>query len=136
MVTVRSMITPSKPKPGDRVAIVSPSAGLPGLFPRPYELGLRRLRDDFGLVPVEYPTTRVMGAAPADRAADLHAAFADPTITAVITSIGGDDQRAAAAVPCRADRAGQGMVDRPAHDAGRTRGLRRRPAPGRPTRLR
>ncbi len=92
MVTVRSMITPSKPKPGDRVAIVSPSAGLPGLFPRPYELGLRRLRDDFGLVPVEYPTTRVMGAAPADRAADLHAAFADPTITAVITSIGGDDQ--------------------------------------------
>ena len=83
---------PPKPKRGDRVAIVSPSSGLPGLFPTPYELGLQRLRDDFGLVPVEYPTTRRMGSTPADRAADLHAAFADPTITAIITSIGGDDQ--------------------------------------------
>src|SRR5262249_39660425 len=30
--------------------------------------------------------------APGDRAADLHAAFADPDIKAVIASIGGDDQ--------------------------------------------
>jgi muramoyltetrapeptide carboxypeptidase LdcA involved in peptidoglycan recycling len=80
-----------KPSRGDRVAIVSPSAGLPELFPRPYELGLERLRDEFGLVPVEYPTTRKMGSAPAERAADLHAAFADPSVTAVICSIGGDD---------------------------------------------
>jgi muramoyltetrapeptide carboxypeptidase LdcA involved in peptidoglycan recycling len=33
-----------------------------------------------------------MGSTPADRAADLHAAFADPEIRAVIASIGGDDQ--------------------------------------------
>src|SRR5215472_7209968 len=83
---------PPKPRPGDRVAIVSPSSGLPGVFPRPFELGLSRLRADFGLVPVEYPTTRVMNSAPGDRAADIHAAFADPDITAVITSIGGDDE--------------------------------------------
>lgn len=83
---------PAKPRPGDRVAILSPSSGLPGLFPRPFELGLSRLRTDFGLIPVEYPTTRVMGSAPADRAADIHAAFADPGITAVITSIGGEDE--------------------------------------------
>jgi muramoyltetrapeptide carboxypeptidase LdcA involved in peptidoglycan recycling len=83
---------PPKPGPGDRVAIVSPSAGLPGVFPLPFELGLRRLRDDFGLVPVEYPTTRTMGASPQARAADLHAAFADPGIAAVITSIGGEDE--------------------------------------------
>ena len=74
------------------MAIVSPSSGLPGLFPVPFELGLARLRDDFGLVPVEYPTTRRMGSSPADRAADIHAAFADPTIAAIISSIGGDDQ--------------------------------------------
>jgi muramoyltetrapeptide carboxypeptidase LdcA involved in peptidoglycan recycling len=89
------MITPEyppKPEPGDRVAVVSPSAGLPELFPRPYELGLERLRKDFGLEPVEYPTTRKMGATPQERAADLHAAFADPDIKAVIASIGGDDQ--------------------------------------------
>ena len=85
-------VYPPKPRPGDLVAIVSPSSGLPGIFPRPFELGLSRLREDFGLIPVEYPTTRTMNSAPADRAADLHAAFADPEITAVITSIGGDDE--------------------------------------------
>ncbi|MFF4294163.1 S66 peptidase family protein [Streptomyces vinaceus] len=83
---------PAKPRPGDRVAVLSPSSGLPGLFPLPHELGLRRLRDDFGLNPVEYPTTRTMGASPEARAADIHAAFADPDIKAVIASIGGDDQ--------------------------------------------
>jgi muramoyltetrapeptide carboxypeptidase LdcA involved in peptidoglycan recycling len=85
-------IYPPKPRPGDRVAIVSPSAGLPELFPAPYELGLRRLREDFRLVPVEYPATRRMGASPEERADDLHAAFVDPEIKAVIASIGGDDQ--------------------------------------------
>lgn len=83
---------PAKPVPGDRVAIVSPASGLPGILPLPYELGLRRLREDFGLIPVEYPTTRKMHSSPQERAADLHAAFADPQIKAVITSIGGDDQ--------------------------------------------
>jgi muramoyltetrapeptide carboxypeptidase LdcA involved in peptidoglycan recycling len=83
---------PAKPRPGDRVAVLSPASGLPELFPQPYELGLRRLTEDFGLVPVEYATTRRMGASPKDRAADIHAAFADPTIRAVFTSIGGDDQ--------------------------------------------
>ena len=87
-----SMINPPKAEPGDRVAIVSPSAGLPGLFPLPYELGLHRLKTEFGLEPVEYPTTRKMGSTPRERAADLHEAFADPTIKAVIATIGGDDQ--------------------------------------------
>ncbi|MFG2053574.1 S66 peptidase family protein [Micromonospora sp. NPDC048930] len=82
---------PAKPKPGDRVAVVSPSAGLPGLFPHVHELGLRRLREEFGLEPVEYPTTRRMGADPRDRARDMTAAFADPTITAVLATVGGDD---------------------------------------------
>ncbi len=78
-------------QPGDKVAVVSPSGGLPEIFPAPYELGLRRLRD-FGLEPVEYPTTRRLGTSPADRAADLHAAWSDPSIRAVIATIGGDDQ--------------------------------------------
>jgi muramoyltetrapeptide carboxypeptidase LdcA involved in peptidoglycan recycling len=76
---------------GDRVAVVSPSSGLPEIFPGPYELGLERLRG-FGLVPVEYPTTRKLGATPQERADDLHAAWSDPSIRAVIASIGGDDQ--------------------------------------------
>lgn len=72
--------------------MLSPSSGLPGLFPLPYELGLRRLLEDFSLKPVEYPTSRKMGATPQERAADIHAAFADPGIKAVLASIGGDDQ--------------------------------------------
>ena len=83
---------PATVSAGDRVAIVSPSSGLPEILPLPFELGLRRLEHDFGLIPVEYPTTRRMGASPQERAADVNAAFADPTITAVISSIGGDDQ--------------------------------------------
>ncbi|MFI5714090.1 S66 peptidase family protein [Kribbella sp. NPDC051620] len=76
---------------GDRVAVVSPSGGLPEVFPGPYDLGLERIRE-FGLVPVEYPTTRRLNTTPEERAADLHAAWSDPSIRAVIASIGGDDQ--------------------------------------------
>ncbi|WP_151478433.1 S66 family peptidase [Streptomyces albicerus] len=83
---------PPKPVPGDRIAVVSPSTALPGLLPLPYELGLERLRKEYGLEPVEYPATRKMGSTPQERADDIHAAFADPDIKAVIASIGGDDQ--------------------------------------------
>jgi muramoyltetrapeptide carboxypeptidase LdcA involved in peptidoglycan recycling len=83
---------PPKPRPGDKVAVLSPSAGLPGILPLPYELGIRRIRKDFGLVTVEYPTTRAMGASAVARAADIHSAFADPAIAAVFASIGGDGQ--------------------------------------------
>ncbi|MFI2433814.1 S66 peptidase family protein [Streptomyces sp. NPDC018693] len=89
------MTTPSyppKPSPGDRIAVISPSSGLPELFPRPYELGLERLSEEFGLRPVEYPATRTMGASARQRADDIHAAFADPDVKAVFASIGGDDQ--------------------------------------------
>ncbi|GAA3494248.1 LD-carboxypeptidase [Streptomyces prasinosporus] len=86
------ILYPPKPSPGDRVAVISPSSGLPGLFPLPHELGLGRLRTEYGLRPVEYPATRTMGSTPQERADDIHAAFADPEIKAVIASIGGDDQ--------------------------------------------
>ena len=57
---------PGKPCRGDAVAVLSPSA--------------------------EYPTTRAAQAPPAARAGDIHAAFADPDIKAVIASIGGEDE--------------------------------------------
>lgn len=83
---------PPKVTTGDKVAVVSPSFAAPALFPDVHELAMRRLRADFGLRPVEYPTTRMLHASPADRAADLMAAFADPDIRAVLATIGGDDQ--------------------------------------------
>jgi muramoyltetrapeptide carboxypeptidase LdcA involved in peptidoglycan recycling len=89
---VPEAIYPPKPKPGDKVAVLSPASGLPELFPHVFDQGLLRLREVFDLEPVEFPTTRRIGTDPRDRARDLHAAFADPEITAVLASIGGDDQ--------------------------------------------
>lgn len=87
------MISPfTKLTPGDKVAILSPSFAAPGRFPLVYQLGLERLRNVFGLVPVEYPTTAKLGATAFERAADLVAAFSDPEIQAVIATIGGNDQ--------------------------------------------
>ena len=77
---------------GDKVAILSPSFAAPGRWPHIYELGLKRLRDGFGLEPVEFPTTRKVGASKEERAKDLIAAFENSDIKAVIASIGGDDQ--------------------------------------------
>ncbi len=77
---------------GDKVAVLSPSFAAPARYPQVFELGLRRIREVFELEPVEYPTTRKLGASGQERAADLVAAFEDPKIKAVIASIGGDDQ--------------------------------------------
>jgi len=74
------------------VAVVSPSFAAPGVAPAVHEQAMGRLAEVTGLVPVEYPTTRQIGASPRDRAADLNAAFADPQIRAVLATIGGEDQ--------------------------------------------
>lgn len=83
---------PPKLTAGDKVAVVSPSFAAPGMFPAVHEISMRRLREELGVEPVEYPTTRRLNATSQDRAADLTAAFADPSIRAVLASIGGDDQ--------------------------------------------
>jgi muramoyltetrapeptide carboxypeptidase LdcA involved in peptidoglycan recycling len=81
-----------KLSPGDRVAVLSPAFAAPVAGPEVHEQAMRRLTAATGLVPVEYPTTRRLDATAADRAADVNAAFADPTIGAVLATIGGDDQ--------------------------------------------
>jgi muramoyltetrapeptide carboxypeptidase LdcA involved in peptidoglycan recycling len=86
------LTVPRKLRPGERVAVVSPSFAAPGAFPVVHELAMRRLAEELGVEPVEYPTTRQLGAPAQARAADLTAAFADPGIGAVLASIGGDDQ--------------------------------------------
>jgi len=87
-----TFVRPPVLRPGDKVAILSPSWGGPGMFPHVHDIGLQRLRTHLRLEPVEYPTTRKVDATPQERAADVHAAFADPQIKAVMATIGGDDQ--------------------------------------------
>lgn len=86
------MIQPPKAKPGDRIAVLSPSFAAAGAFPAVHEQAMRRLRESTGLEPVEFPTTRKLGASPTERAADVNAAFADPSIRAILAVIGGEDE--------------------------------------------
>ena len=81
-----------KLKEGDSVGIVSPSAVLPPVFPLVYELGLLRLREQFGLNPIELPNATNPNASVQDKMSDLVEAFANPEIKAVITTIGGNQQ--------------------------------------------
>jgi muramoyltetrapeptide carboxypeptidase LdcA involved in peptidoglycan recycling len=87
---------PQPLKPKDKVAIVSPSSGMPFLFPWVYEQGLMRLRDIFHLEPIEFPSARhspeFLASNPQARAEDINNAFADPSIKGIITTVGGNDQ--------------------------------------------
>lgn len=81
-----------KLNPGDKVAILSPSSDAASYFPWVLDRGIDRLKSEFHLIPVEYPTTRKKSPSPKDRAQDVMAAFYDEEIKAIFTSIGGNDQ--------------------------------------------
>jgi muramoyltetrapeptide carboxypeptidase LdcA involved in peptidoglycan recycling len=85
---------PAKLNQGDTVAIVSPSWGGPSVFPHIYEHGLNVLKE-WGLEIKEFPTARMDAtftrANPQVRAKDVNDAFADPEVSAIFASIGGDD---------------------------------------------
>ncbi|MBO1756892.1 S66 peptidase family protein [Allobranchiibius sp. CTAmp26] len=85
-------VTVPKARTGEKVAVVSPSFAAPAVAAAVHEQAMTRLAAVTGLVPVEYPTTRQLGASAEERAADLNAAFADPEIRAVVATIGGEDQ--------------------------------------------
>ena len=89
---MKEMARLPKLKKGDKVAILSPSFAAPGKWPLVYELGLKNLREVFGLEPVEFPATKKLGASGEERTQDLIRAFENEDIKAVITSLGGDDQ--------------------------------------------
>jgi muramoyltetrapeptide carboxypeptidase LdcA involved in peptidoglycan recycling len=90
-----NLIKPAKLHPGDKVATVSLSWGGPGAFPKRYEAGKKQLQEAFGVTVVEMPHTlsppEWVRRNPQARAEDLMAAFADPSIKAIISTIGGDD---------------------------------------------
>jgi muramoyltetrapeptide carboxypeptidase LdcA involved in peptidoglycan recycling len=83
---------PVKAEVGDKIAVLSTSFAAPAVAPTVHEQALERLAALTGLVPVEFLTTRKLGASARERAADVNAAFADPEIRAVLATIGGEDQ--------------------------------------------
>lgn len=91
-MVAKSFRAAPKALPGDRVAVISPAFAAPAISPTLHEQAMRRLSEATGLIPVEYPTTRQLGASAEARAADVTEAFADPSIRAVLATIGGDDQ--------------------------------------------
>ena len=91
------MKKPKRLKKGDKVAIVSLSSGIAGdkVFAHRYELGKKRLEEDFGLKVVTMPNA-LLGSDkvylnPELRAKDLMDAFKDKDIKAVFCNLGGDD---------------------------------------------
>ncbi|MDO5722382.1 MAG: LD-carboxypeptidase [Actinomycetaceae bacterium] len=75
-----------------KIAVVSPSMAGPAYGPQIHDQAMARLRQLTGEEIVQYPTTSKLGASAAERAADLHAAFSDPEISAVMATVGGNDQ--------------------------------------------
>lgn len=82
---------------GDTVAIVSLSGGLAGekLFSHRYELGKKRLEEEFGLKTITMPNALkgcdYLKEHPEARAKDLMDAFSDKNVKAIFCNIGGDD---------------------------------------------
>jgi muramoyltetrapeptide carboxypeptidase LdcA involved in peptidoglycan recycling len=89
------LVKPPMLRPGDTVAAVSPSWGGPGTFPQRYEAGKRQFEEAFGVRVIEMPHTLKeadwLHAHPEARARDLMDAFRDPSIKALIATIGGDE---------------------------------------------
>ncbi len=91
----RTMVKPRKLRPGCRVAAITLSWGGPGAFPLRCEAGKKQFEDEFQVKVVE--TSHALkdpdwlSRHPDARAEDLMAAFSDPSIDGIISTIGGDD---------------------------------------------
>lgn len=91
----KKLLLPAMLRPGDTVAAISLSWGGPAVFPHRYTAGVQQLEQSFGVrvVPTAHALRDPQWLArnPQARAEDLMAAFADPAIKGIITTIGGDD---------------------------------------------
>jgi muramoyltetrapeptide carboxypeptidase len=79
--------------PGDTVGIVSPSWGGANLFPHRLQRGVRQLEGLGYKVKIGQHACNRRGPVsdtPQNRAADIHAMFADPEVQAIFSAIGGD----------------------------------------------
>ena len=90
---MRELTRPPRVRPGDTVAIVSPSFGAVGLWPHRVERATAYLEElglEVRLMPNAARHESWVSAPPEDRAADLHGAFLDDDIAVVLVGIGGN----------------------------------------------
>lgn len=89
------LIKPAALQEGDKIAALTLSWGGPGTFPHRYEIGKKQFEDAFKIQVVETACTLKSAEwiynNPKARADDLMAAFADPSIKGIISTIGGDE---------------------------------------------
>ncbi|MEM8531554.1 MAG: S66 peptidase family protein [Chloroflexota bacterium] len=89
------MIKPPKLEPGDTVATIALSSGMAQQFPHRYLAGKQQLQDTFGMHVIEsryaLKDDKWLARNPQARAEDLMETFANPSIKAIISTIGGDD---------------------------------------------
>ncbi|MDR3083067.1 MAG: LD-carboxypeptidase, partial [Streptomyces sp.] len=87
------LLRPAALAPGDALAVVTLSAPGPAHYPDVYVRGIAHLKTA-GFRPVTTPTTTGRAGwtsgTPRQRADDLNAAFADPAISGIVTTIGGN----------------------------------------------
>jgi muramoyltetrapeptide carboxypeptidase len=91
---VDALTKPRRLRPGDTVAVVSPSFGAVGLWPHRVERAIAYLEFlglQVRLMPNASRSEGWVSAPPEDRIADLHAAFANDKVAAVLCGIGGND---------------------------------------------
>jgi muramoyltetrapeptide carboxypeptidase LdcA involved in peptidoglycan recycling len=90
-----NLIKPTALLRGDKIAALTLSWGGPAVFPARYQLGKQRVKDVLGLETIEMPHTLAtpdfLRSNPKNRAEDLMRAFQDPSIKAIIATIGGTD---------------------------------------------
>lgn len=82
-------------KEGSMIGIISPSSDAPSLFPAVYQIGVDNLAKHFNLKVKEFTSTKYVYSNSQEhvlaRVKDIHYAFLDKEVDAIITSIGGDD---------------------------------------------
>jgi muramoyltetrapeptide carboxypeptidase len=86
------LIKPKRLNQGDTIAVISPSSGIGSIFSHRVENGVRCL-ENLGFKVKVYPTVSKFyhGSAgtPEERTQDIHDAFCDPDVSAIIATIGG-----------------------------------------------
>lgn len=89
------MLKPAKLNAGDKVAAITLSWGGAGLFPHRYQAGKRQCEAEFDVVVTETPHAlrdpAWIARNPRARADDLMEAFANPSVKAIFSMIGGED---------------------------------------------